>query len=113
MEYDPSNEEHREVMERLVEEGAAILDGIDEDGEPIYRFDMDILEEVLPELHQVFMDDMDQVLIDLYKRGLIEISYDENLNAEMSVSPEGKQALEDAGFNMDEFDNNDYEEEEF
>jgi len=113
MEYDPSNEEHREVMERLIEEGAAILDGIDEDGEPIYKFDMDVLEEVLPELHQVFMDDMDQVLIDLYKKGLIEISYDEDLNAEMSVSSEGKQALEDAGFNMDDFDNNDYEEKEF
>jgi len=113
MEYDPSNEEHREVMERLIEEGAAILDGIDEDGEPIYKFDMDVLEEVLPELHQVFMDDMDQVLIDLYKKGLIEISYDEDLNAEMSVSQEGKQALEDAGFNMDDFNNNDYEEEEF
>ena len=99
-------------MDRLVEEGAAILDGIDEDGEPIYKFDMDVLEEVLPELHQVFMDDMDKVLIELYEKGLIEVSYDENLNAEMSVSPEGKQALEDAGFDMDEF-NNDYEEKEF
>jgi len=113
MEYDSSNEEHREVMDRLVEEGAAILDGIDEHGEPIYKFDMDILEEVLPELHQVFMDDMDKVLIGLYERGLIEVSYDENLNAEMSVSAEGKQALEDAGFDMDDFGNNDYEEEEF
>lgn len=101
MEYDSSNEEHREIMEHLVEEGAAILDGIDEDGEPIYKFDMDILEEIMPELHQAMMDDMDKVLIDLYQKGLIEVTYDENLNAQMSVSPEGKQALEDAGFDMD------------
>jgi Tfp pilus assembly ATPase PilU len=101
MDYDPSNEEHREAMERLIEEGAAILDGIDEDGEPIYKFDMNVLEEVMPELHQTMMDDMDKVLIDLYQKGLIEIDYDENLNARMSVSPEGKIALEQAGFDLD------------
>jgi len=108
MEYDPSNEEHREVMERLVEEGAAILDGIDEDGEPIYKFDMNLLEEVMPELHQAMMDDMDKVLIDLYQKGLIEISYDEDLNAQMSVSPEGRQALENAGFDMDSSEEEEY-----
>ena len=96
MDYDPSNEEHREAMERLIEEGAAILDGIDEDGEPIYKFDMNVLE-----LHQAMMDDMDKVLIDLYEKGLIEIDYDEDLNARMSVSPEGKIALEQAGFDLD------------
>ena len=113
MEYNPSDEEHREIMEYLVEEGAAIFDGIDEDGEPIYKFDMDVLEEVSPELYQVMMDDMDKVLIDLYQKGLIDISYDEELNAQMSVSPEGREALLEAGFDMDEFENIDSEEEEF
>jgi len=108
MEYDPSNEEHREAMEHLIEEGAAILDGIDEDGEPVYKFDMNVLEEVMPELHQAMMDDMDKVLIDLYQKGLIEISYDENLNAQMSVSLEGRQALEDAGFDMDGSEEEEY-----
>lgn len=107
MEYDPSNEEHIEAMEYLVSEGAAILDGIDEDGEPIYSFDMDILEEVMPELYQAMMDDMDNVLLDLYQKGLIDISYDENLNALMTVSEEGKRALEEAGIAM-----NDSEEED-
>jgi hypothetical protein len=101
MDYDPSNEEHLELMEYLLEEGAAIFDGIDEEGEPIYKFDMDLLEEVMPELYQVMMDDMDKVLIDLYQKDLIEISYDEDLNAHMSVSPEGKIALAEAGFDMD------------
>jgi hypothetical protein len=113
MEYDPSDEEHRKIMEHLVEEGAAIFDGIDEDGEPIYKFDLDVLEEVSPELYQVMMDDMDEILLDLYKKGLIEISYDEELNAQMSISPEGREALVQAGFDMDEFENNDYEEKEF
>ena len=101
MDYDPSNEEHRKIMEHLLEEGAAILDGIDEDGEPVYKFDLDILEEVMPDLYQVIMDDMDSQLIDLYQKGLIEVDYDENLNAHMTVSQEGRQAMIDAGFDMD------------
>jgi hypothetical protein len=108
MEYDPSNEEHRETMQHLIEEGAAILDGIDEDGEPVYKFDMNVLEEIMPELHQAMIDDMDKVLIDLYQKGLIEISYDENLNAQMYVSSEGRQALENAGFDMDGSEEEEY-----
>lgn len=100
MEYNPSDEEHIELMEYLVSEGAAILDGLDEDGEAIYRFDMEVLEEVMPELHQAMQDDIDKELIDLFQRGLIEISYDEELNAHMSVSEEGKKALSDAGFDL-------------
>lgn len=100
MEYDPSNEDHAELMEYLVAEGAAILDGMDEDGEPVYMFDMEILEEVMPELHQAMQNDMDSVLVDLYQKGLIEISYDENLNALMSISEMGRQALIQAGFSL-------------
>jgi hypothetical protein len=102
LEYNPSDEEHKEIMEYLLSEGAAILDGIDEDGEPVYMFDMEILEEVMPELHAVMQEDMDQVLVDLYQKGLIEVSYDENLNAIMSISEQGKVALAEAGFNLDE-----------
>ena len=108
MEFDPSNEEHREIMEYLVSEGAAELDGIDEDGEPIYKFDMEVLEEVMPELHQAMIDDMDQILIDLYQKGLIEISYDEDLNAQMKVSEEGRNALIQAGFDMDAAEQEDF-----
>jgi hypothetical protein len=102
LEYDPSNEEHKEIMEYLISEGAAILDGLDEDGEPVYMFDMEILEEVMPELHAVMQEDMDQVLVDLYQKGLIEVSYDENLNAIMAISEEGKKSLIEAGFNLND-----------
>ena len=104
LEYNPSDEEHREIMEYLISEGAAIFDGIDEDGEPIYMFDMEILEEVMPELHAVMQQDMDDVLVDLYQKGLIDVSYDENLNAIMSVSEQGKVALAEAGFDLDDED---------
>ena len=103
MEYDPSNEEHEELMQYLISEGAAILEGIDEEGEPVYMFDMEILEEVMPELHAVLEQDMDQVLVDLYQKGLIDVSYDEDLNAQMFISEDGKKALIENGFNLDSF----------
>jgi hypothetical protein len=108
MEYDPLNEEHREIMEYLLEEGAAKFEGLDDDGEPIYSFDMEILEEVMPELHQVMQDDMDSVLVDLYQKGLIEVEYDENLNAKMNISEQGKIALLDAGFDLDSSEEKDF-----
>jgi hypothetical protein len=108
MEYDPSNEEHRSIMDYLISEGAAEIDGVDEDGEIIYKFDMDLLEEIMPDFHQVLLDDMDNILIDLYQKGLIDVSYDEELNAQMTVSEEGKEALRMAGFDVDGSENEDF-----
>ena len=108
MDYDSSDERHNEIMEYLLSEGAAIWDGLDEDGEPVYKFDMDVLEEVMPDLHQVMMDDLDNELIELYKSGMIEVSYDEELNAHMTVSEEGKIVLSELGYDF-----NDSEEDEF
>ena len=100
MESNLSPEEHDELMQYLVSEGAAIFSGMSEDGDPIYKFDMDVLEEVMPELHQALVDDMDKTMVDLYQKGLIEVSYDEELNAQISVSEEGKILLEQAGFDF-------------
>lgn len=105
MEYDPSDEEHREIMEYLISEGAAILDGLDEDGEPIYKFDMEVLEEVMPELHAAMQQDMDQILIDLYKQDLIEVSYDEDLNAQISVSEQARLIMREHGFDVNSEEN--------
>ena len=62
----------------------------------------------MPELHAVMQQDMDQVLVDLYQQGLIEVSYDENLNALMSISEQGKVALLEAGFDLDENEDTEY-----
>lgn len=108
MEYDSSDESHQEIMEYLVSEGAAIIDGIDDNGEAIYKFDMEILEEIMPELHQVLVQDMDNILIDLYQKDLIEVSYDEELNVHMTVSQEGKKILEENGFDMSDSEDFDF-----
>jgi hypothetical protein len=100
MEYDPSDEEHQAIMQYLIEEGAAEISGMDEDGELIYKYDMEVLEEVLPELYHAMMDDIEGIMLDLFDKGLVTVSYDEELNAEMEISPEGRVALMEAGFEI-------------
>ena len=101
MEYDPSDEQHQEIMEYLLSEGAAFLDGVDEDGEIIYGFNMDILEEVSPDLYQALQNDIDEELLNLYQKGLVNVSYDEELNAIFEVSEEGKEILLKLGYDFD------------
>jgi hypothetical protein len=108
MDYNPFDDKHQEIMEYLLSEGAAFFDGVDEYGEAIYGFDMEILEEVSPELYQVLIDDMDQELLDLFQKGLLEVSYDEELNATFEISEEGRKALLEAGFTIDDSEE-DYE----
>lgn len=95
-------EEHfdnEELMEFLREAGAVEVDGIDDDGEFIYSFNMPVLKEVFPPLFEAIAQDIDNSLIELYKKDLIQVSYDEELNAEFKLSDEAKEILTNMGFN--------------
>lgn len=94
-----------QVMGYLMHTGAATWDGMDENGERIFKFNMDILKEVLPDLYDTIMEDMDNTMMELYQKGLAELEYDEELNAHFKISEEGKAILESLGF--DYFNNED------
>ena len=78
----------------LLEKGAMEPYGVNEDGEPLYKFNLDVLEEVLPEAAEVIKEEIDQDLVKLYEMGLIDISYNENLEATFSVSEKGKRYVQ-------------------
>ncbi len=101
MEIDPTNEEHKEYMNFLISEGAAWTEGLDDEGNTIYKFDMDILEEIAPELHAVMQEDIDKILLGLFEKGLVDITYDEDLNAVVAISDEAELVLEEMGFKLD------------
>jgi hypothetical protein len=82
----------------LISVGAAIWDGVDEHGERVFKFNMEILQEVMPELYDQIMEDVDHTMLELYKEGLVEVEYDENLEAHFKISPEGREHLERLGF---------------
>lgn len=56
--------------ERLLECGAVVLDGIAEDGEPIYTFDLEVLQKEAPEIYHAHLDEVDDAMINLVNAGL-------------------------------------------
>lgn len=87
-----------QVIGYLINTGAAIWDGVDEYGERVFKFNMELLQEVMPDLYDQIMEDVDQTMLELYKRNLVEVEYDENLEAHFKISPEGRKELERLGF---------------
>jgi hypothetical protein len=97
-EYD-SQEEADYVAEKMayyIEIGAIELEGVDENGEIIYQI-TELAQELAPELWAAHEEYVNDSMIDLYQRGLVEIEYDENLEATFKISPEGIQAVKEYG----------------
>lgn len=94
-----SEEEDREDADRLayyMEIGAVTLEGMDENGELIYAISEDA-ETLAPELWQSHTEYVNRSLMELYEEGLVEIEYDENLEAIIHLSPEGQRIAKEKG----------------
>jgi hypothetical protein len=63
----------KEYIDYLIEEGGITLEGITDDGEPIYRHNMEILEVIAPEYAKIHMREIEDALLSLYEKGLVEI----------------------------------------
>ena len=80
-----------EIIGYLEDQKAIFWDGVAENGEAIFRFDLERLKEVMPELYTEIMDDMDKELMHLYELGLVELEYDEELNVMFRITDKGKE----------------------
>lgn len=87
-----------EIIGYLEDEGAIIWDGVSPDGQSVFRFDLDKLKNVMPALYQEIMADIDKDLMQLYQAGLVEIEYDEDLNAMFKLSEKGLNMKKDGNF---------------
>ena len=98
-EVDP--EEFDRLMEHYTEIGAIAINGINDDGSFIYVV-TEKAKEIAPELWEVHHDMIDEALLDLFDKGLIDIEYDEELNVKMKVSDEATKLMYELGYvNMD------------
>lgn len=106
--FDVSKEEYDAMMEHYVEIGAVSINGIDPSGGFIYII-TDKAKEIAPELWEVHHEMIDEALIDLFERGLIDVEYDEDLNANMKISPLAKEIMYELGYvdmeNLDDTNN--------
>ena len=79
-----------------LEIGAVSFEGVDENGEIIYSIS-DSAKELAPELWQSHTNYVDKSLMELYEQGLVEVEYNENLEATLHITPEGQKVAREKG----------------
>lgn len=85
-----------EKLSMYMEMGAVELAGMDESGEFIFQI-TEKAKEVAPELWHAHQEHVDSSLIQLYEAGLINVTYDDNLEATIEMSKEGHKMAKELG----------------
>lgn len=92
--------EEEEALMRIqyyVDIGAIRLAGYNEEGEAIFELNESVTKELAPELWDAHMEYVDSNLTELFEEGLMNVEYDENLEATMHFTKEGYQIARDKG----------------
>ena len=105
-----NDEEALEQIQYYIDIGAIRLAGYNEDGEAVFELNEEFTKEHAPELWDAHMAYVDENLIELFQDGLMEIEYDENLEAIMHFTKEGFEIAKEKGIipieDIDKFGNN-------
>jgi len=83
-------------LDYYIEIGAVEIQGVDESGEFIFAV-LEKAKEVAPELWQAHKDHVDNMLVHLYDKDLIKVEYNENLEAIITLSDEGRLLAREMG----------------
>jgi predicted transcriptional regulator len=83
--------EFEEYIAWMLEVGALVEKTVD--GELAYGL-TDLTPILAPEYYEAWMTDIDESLLELYALGLINIEYNENLEATFSLTEEGRLTVE-------------------
>lgn len=89
-------------LAKYIEMGVVEIAGVDESGEMIFAIN-ESAKELAPELWESHIEYVDRTLLDFYEKGLITVSYNEDLEAEISISEEGMKLAKEAGLLPMEF----------
>ena len=93
----PEDKNDDDMLAYYLEIGVVNLEGMDKNGEMIYSINQELARDLAPELWQSHVDYVDKSLIELYEAGLVEIEYDEDLQAILHLSPEGQKIAKEKG----------------
>jgi hypothetical protein len=88
--------EEMSELDHLIEIGAIEIVGVDESGEFILGI-TELAKEVAPDLWEAHVAHVDETLLELYDKGLMQVDYDENLEASFSLSEEGMRVAREHG----------------
>ena len=93
---DDLNSNDGEMLDYYIQIGAVEVAGISEDGEFIFGI-TELAKEVAPDLWEAHAEHIDQSMMQLYEMGLVNITYDEDLNVVFELTEEGKKVSKDFG----------------
>ena len=96
-----STMDEQEKLDYYIEIGAVEVAGIQEDGEFLYEI-TEKAKDIAPELWESHIEYIDNTILDLYEKGLVQIEYNEDLEASISVSEEAKSILRAYGMYEDD-----------
>jgi hypothetical protein len=88
---------YNERLEYYIEIGAIRIAGVDKNGDYIFELNEDTTKALAPELWESHMEYVDSSLVKLYEEGLIDVEYDENLDATIILSQEGFEIAKEKG----------------
>jgi len=94
--YEEEYDEDDMKLAYYLEIGAVTVEGVDESGEMIFAIS-DSAKELAPELWEAHIEYIDSAMVKLYEEGLLEVEYDENLEATLHLSPEGHKIAKEMG----------------
>ena len=94
----PEDKNDDDMLAYYLEIGVVNLEGMDKNWEMIYSINQELARDLAPELWQSHVDYVDKSLIELYEAGLVEIEYDEDLQAILHLSPEGQKVVVETGY---------------
>lgn len=85
-----------DALEYYIEIGAVEISGIDDSGEFIFKVTPKA-KELAPDLWMAHEQHVDEVLLGLFEEGLLNVSYNENLEAYIELTEEGKLIAKEYG----------------
>lgn len=85
-----------ESLDYYIEIGAVEIAGIEEDGEFIFKV-TEKAKDLAPELWEAHQEHVDEVLLGLFEEGLLTVNYNEDLEAIIELTQEGKDIAKQYG----------------
>lgn len=91
------------ALVNLIDKGAIAFEGMDENGEPIYRF-TEKLQEVAPDLYKMHMSMLNSEVMALWEKGFIDMDlFEENPVVKLTAKAFNKNEVENLNETLYDF----------
>ena len=91
------------ALVNLIDKGAIAFEGMDENGEPIYRF-TEKLQEVAPDLYKMHMSMLNSEIMALWEKGFVDMDlFEENPVVKLTAKAFNKNEVENLNETLYDF----------